>query len=219
MRRILITRHGILLNRLALFPAARYFRGLGYEVHNRTYRSTKKRIEDHARDLAEELRGIEASLERSGEPYELYALTHSMGGLILRYAATHFAIPRLRRVVMLAPPNRGSLTARYFKNFLPYRMLFGGMAGRQLAEDPPGIFGEAGVPEGLDIGILAGNVRWKLYPVPLEKPHDAIVSVSEASLPPFPLKVLPYGHTPILFARRAWEEAAHFLEHGKFREA
>jgi hypothetical protein len=218
MRRALVLRHGILLNRYFLLPAERFFRRLGYEVHNRSYPTTRKRIEEHARDLADEVRRIDEDLRRSGEPYEIHALTHSLGGLVLRYAATHFDIPRIRRAVLFVPPNRGSATARYFKDFFLYRWLFGGNAGRQLTEEPPGIFGEAGVPRDTEIGILAGNVRWKLYPVPLDRPHDAIVSVSEAELPPFPLKVLPYGHTPILFARKAWEEAAHFLEHGRFRE-
>jgi hypothetical protein len=219
MRRALVLRHGILLNRYFLVPAERYFRRLGYEVHNRSYPTTRKRIEEHARDFSEEVCRIDEGLRRTGDPYEIHVLTHSLGGLVFRYAATHFDVPGIRRAVLLAPPNRGSRTARYFKDFPPYRWLFGANAGRQLTEEPPGIFGEAGIPQGIEIGIIAGNVPWKLYPVPLEKPHDAIVSVSEAELPPFPLKVLPYGHTPILFARRAWEEAAHFLEHGKFREA
>jgi pimeloyl-ACP methyl ester carboxylesterase len=153
MRRALVFRHGILLNRFALLPVERFFRRLGYEVHNRSYPTTRKRIEEHARDLADDLSRIDADLRRGGEPYEIHVVTHSLGGLVLRYAATHFEIPSIRRAVLIAPPNRGSHTARYFKNFFLYRWLFGGNAGRQLTEEPPGIFGEAGIPQGIEIGI------------------------------------------------------------------
>jgi pimeloyl-ACP methyl ester carboxylesterase len=218
MRKILVLRHGIVVNRYVLLPAERYFRRRGYEVHNRTYRSTRKHIAEHARDLAGELQEIEARARSNGEPYEIYGVGHSLGGLVLRYALTHFPLPAIRRAVLIASPNQGSATARYFKGFPPFRWIFGTRAARELAADPPGIFGEAGIPQGVEIGVLAGSVRWKLYPTRLEKPHDAIVSVAEAILPPFPHKVLPYGHTPILFARTTWEETEHFLAHGRFRE-
>ena len=65
--------------------------------------------------------------------------------------------------------------------------------------------------------MIAGDVPWKLYPVRLDKPHDGVVAVSEADLPPYPLKVLPYGHTMILFGRYAMEEAEHFRTEGRFR--
>ena len=217
MRRILIFRHGIVFNRYVLIGMERYFRRRGYEVHNRTYPTTRKYIEEHARDLSEEMVALERDLNQRGDPYEFYAITHSMGALVLRYALTHFQMPRFHRAVMFVPPNQGSATARHFRSSLVYRWIFGSKAASQLSGERPGIFQAAGVPEAVDIGIIAGSVQWKLYPVPLEEPHDAIVSVSEAALPPFPLKVLPYGHTPLLFVRPAWEEAEHFLEHGRFR--
>ena len=218
MRRVLVFRHGIAINRYFMLPMERYFRRRGYDVHNRSYPTTRKLIEEHAEDLSREMLGIARDLEEGKEPYELYALTHSMGALVLRYALTRLEMPPIRRAVLMVPPNQGSVTARYFRSFPPYRWIFGQKSGRQLAEDPPGIFGTAGVPQSTEIGIIAGSVRWKLYPVELESPHDRIVSVSEARLPPFPLKVLPYGHTPILFRRAAWEEAEHFLQHGEFRD-
>lgn len=219
MRKVLVFRHGIVINRYFLLCMERFFRRRGWDVRNRTYPTTRKFIEEHARDLSEELLAIDRELNALGEPHEIYLITHSMGGLVLRYALTHFAMPPLRRAVMLMPPNRGAKTARFFRNFFLYRWVFGTKAGSQLAADPPGIFEAAGVPEGVEMGIIAGNVRYVLWPAGLERPHDGVVTVSEASLPPFPLKVLPYGHTPILWIRSAWEEAERFLEHGSFVEA
>jgi len=219
MRRVVVFRHGIVINRYFLLPMERFFLRRGWEVRNATYPTKRKLIEEHALDLSEELLAVRQELDRQDEPYELYAVTHSMGGLVLRYALTHFEMPTLKRAVMLVPPNKGSLTARYFRKFPPYRWIFGDVSGRQLSEEPPGIFAEAGVPVGVDIGILAGDVPYKLWPVPLKRPHDGVVAVEESRLEPFPLKVLPYGHTPILFVRYAWEEAMHYLEHGRFLES
>src|SRR4030095_16157183 len=197
MRRVVFFRHGIVINRYFMLPMERYFHRKGWDVRNRTYPTTRKHIEEHARDLSEDLLATDRELRRAGEPYEIYAVTHSMGGLVLRYALTHFSMPSIRRAVMLVPPNNGSCTARYFRRFPPYQWGFGNRSGRQLAADPPGVFAAAGVPDGIEIGILAGNVPWKLYPVPLSKPHDGVVSVEEARLAHYPLKVVPYGHTPI----------------------
>lgn len=195
-----------------------FFAKRGYEVHNRSYPTTRKLVEEHARDLADELKELAAQLAAENKPYELFAITHSLGGLVLRYALTHFSPPPLSGAVLLVPPNQGAATARYFWRFPPYRWVYGTRAGSQLAGQPPGIFEACGVPQGFPAGIIAGAVRWRLYPNPLEKPHDGVVSLSEAQLPPLPLKVLPFGHTPILFRRPAWEEAAYFLEHKRFRE-
>ncbi len=219
MKRVLVLRHGIVINRYFMVPMERYFRRLGYDVHNRGYPTTKKAVREHARDLVDEIRAIDIDLSARGEEYELYCITHSLGGLVLRYALTHFDLPRVRRAVLLVPPNQGAVTARHFKNFPPYRWLFGGKAGRELTQDPPGIFGECGVPDNCEIGIIAGDVRYRMWGAPVERPHDGVVEVREAELPPYPLRVLPYGHTPILFVRYAWEETEHFLRHGRFRAA
>jgi len=219
MRKLLVFRHGIVINRFLMLPMERYFRRQGYEVHNSTYPTTRKFIEEHARDLSEELMRLARPCEKQSEPYELSVITHSLGGLVLRYALTHFQMPPIHRAVLFVPPNRGSASARYFKNWFLYRKIFGTRAGSQLAEDPPGIFGAAGFPNGIDTGIIAGNVKWKLFPTKLEKPHDGVVTFAESSLPPLPIKMLPYGHTPILFVRYAWEEAEHYLRHGRFRES
>jgi hypothetical protein len=218
MRRLLVFRHGIVINRFPMIPMERYFRRKGYEVHNSSYPTTRKFIEAHARDLSEELMSLARPLEKQSEPYELSVITHSFGGLVLRYALAHFQMPPIHRAVQFVPPNRGSATARYFKNWFLYRQIFGTKAGSQLAEDPPGIFGAAGFPDGVDMGIIAGEVKWKLLPAKLEKPHDGVVAFAEACLPPLRIKRLPYGHTPILFVRYAWEEAEHYLRHGRFRE-
>lgn len=106
MRKIVIFRHGIVINRWFMEPMARYLRRRGWEVRNRTYPTTRKLIEEHARDLCDEAKEIEKEAIASGGPFELYAVTQSMGGLVLRHALTHLPMPRLRRAVLMVPPNQ-----------------------------------------------------------------------------------------------------------------
>ena len=197
----------------------RFFRRRGFEVDNRSYPSTRKYVEDHAKDLADQLRQHAEDCERAGVECELYAVTHSLGGLILRYALTHFDVPRVRRAVLMVPPNQGAVSARDFRRFPPYRWLWGAKSAAQLAEEPPGVFAECGVPSGCEIGVIAGDVPYRLWGTSVQRPHDGVVAVDEARLPPFPLRVVPYGHTPILFVPAAWREAEYFLLHGRFSAA
>jgi hypothetical protein len=215
-RRIAVFRHGIVINRWFMEPLARSLRRRGFDVRNRSYPTTRKYIEEHALDLARELRGIVQDETARGGPFELYLVTHSLGGLVMRYALTHLDVPAIRRAVQTVPPNRGSATARYFREFFLYRWVFGRKSGAQLAQDPPGIYRECGVPRNVDTGIIAGVNGWGLFPVGLPKPHDGIVALEEARLDDFPLKELPYNHTPILFRRALHDEVARFLEEGRF---
>ena len=64
MRKVLVFRHGIVINRYFMLPMERYFLRRGYEVHNRTYPTTRKLIEEHARDLSEELMALHRGLGR-----------------------------------------------------------------------------------------------------------------------------------------------------------
>jgi triacylglycerol lipase len=216
MRRIVIFRHGIVINRWFMEPLARRLRRRGYDVRNRSYPTTRKFIEEHAADLAEELRSTALEAAAHAEPFTIDLVTHSMGGLVARYALTRLDAPPIRRLVQICPPNGGSATARWFRNFLPYQWIFGRKAGSQLAADLPGIYGECGIPRGVEIGIIAGVGGWKFYPVPLRKPNDGILALEETRLDGFPLTTVPYGHTLMLFRRALAERVAEFLDEGTF---
>jgi len=215
--RLVFLLHGILLNRWFLEPMAAHLSRRGFRVVNRSYPSTRRTIEEHAEHLST-LVDAEVGRVPPGVPVEVNFVTHSLGGLVVRYLLTHREVPGARRFVLLVPPNNGSQKARQFGRTLLYRTIYGRHSGAQLASEPPGIFAACGIPEGVEMGILAG-MAGSIFTFPTRKltgQHDGVVTLEEACLPGIPWKAVPYGHTTIVFRRGAMEEVAHFLEHGRF---
>ncbi len=83
----------------------------GYDTYSYDYRSSLQDIPHLAADLFESVKSL-LSAHRSGK---VYFLTHSMGGLLLRQVlaldANNEISGRIGEIVMLTPPNKGSLMA------------------------------------------------------------------------------------------------------------
>jgi hypothetical protein len=133
MKPVVVLLHGLARGQGSMTRLGRALRAAGFETWSHTYPSRRHSITYLAGALTEQL----VALDRP-----LHAVTHSMGGVIVR----HLQDPRLRwgRIVMLAPPNRGSrLAAGLVRN--PLFRWFYGPAGTELADssawpDPPAPF-------------------------------------------------------------------------------
>ena len=120
--------HGLAGSRLDMWPISRRLGRLGFAVNNWGYRSFGKSIESHAARLT----GFLQNIDRQANGSEFYLVTHSMGGIIARTVFENCSFQNLERVVMLAPPNRGSHAAR---KMAP---MFGWLTPslQQLSDDP-----------------------------------------------------------------------------------
>ena len=219
--RIVFFQHGILLNRWFFRPLEAFLARRGFRTVNRSYPTTRRTIEEHAAALRLLVEERTRDLRQRGVPHEVDFVTQSMGGLVVRQLLTHHDVANVRRCVFIVPPNNGSAKARQYSSIPLYGLIYGSRAGAQLAEEPPGIFADCGIPKGVEMGIIAG-VRGSWFSLPsrsLQRPHDGVVSLEETRLSGVPLKELPFGHTTVLFRRRAMEEVASFLEEGRFKPA
>jgi pimeloyl-ACP methyl ester carboxylesterase len=147
----------------------------GYETANVNYPSTRLGIAEHADNLErviDSLDGVET----------LSFVTHSLGGLVVRDLLARDSAWRERitvhRLVMIAPPNKGSQIADRLKALPAYRWLTG--------ESGQGLTTEAAarlpVPK-IEFGIIAGG-RGNAdgFNPLLPGDNDGLVTVTETAL-------------------------------------
>jgi pimeloyl-ACP methyl ester carboxylesterase len=185
----------------------------GYNVINLNYPSTKHSIEF----LSEEIlsKAIEQCQKRF--PPRIHFVTHSLGGIIVRYYLSLHELSNLGRVVMLSPPNQGSeLVDRLKKSFI-YRKI-NGPAGQQLGTDKDSLPLSLG-PVNFELGVITGNRSFNLLSsMIIPGPDDGSVSVERTKVAGMKdFLVLPQSHTFIVKSKDAKEQVIYFLKHGTFK--
>ena len=131
--RAVVVLHGLIRSHDSMEPLCEYLESHGdYTVVNVGYASTRRPIAEHARSLArliENLDGIE----------EINFVCHSMGNIVVRHYLADQSDPatgtlredRIKRMVMLAPPNHGSYLARALANDATFAAI-NGTPGQEL---------------------------------------------------------------------------------------
>jgi pimeloyl-ACP methyl ester carboxylesterase len=147
----------------------------GYETANVNYPSTRLSIAEHADNL-------ERIIDSFEKVETISFVTHSLGGLIVRNLLSRKSEWRERigvhRLVMTAPPNKGSQIADRLKEMPAYRWLTGesgqGLTTLAAANLP--------VPD-IEFGIIAGGRggRNGFNPL-LNGDNDGLVTVEETAL-------------------------------------
>jgi triacylglycerol lipase len=200
--------HGILRRGRSMGRLARYLEGEGYEVFCPDYPSTSLPLEGCAESLCEEVKAFNA-----GNPGLLHFVTHSMGGLVTRVYLEGYRPENLGRVVMIAPPNRGSEVADHLVGSRIYQRGFG-PAGLQLTT---GFAPTLPVPD-CPVGIIAGT-RWidPFAALVLPGRHDGRVTVERTRLKETdPVIEIPASHPVLPLHPRVHRVVASFLASGRF---
>lgn len=202
--------HGLGRTPLSMTGMALAARKRGFRVINWHYASKRLSIAENAEAFAREVAPRLAGATR------VHFVTHSLGGIIVRrFLATH-ALPNLGRVVMLAPPNRGSEVADVLRRS---RMLARITPVRELgtsADSVPLALPAATFP----VGVIAGSrshiplfARWMHH-----VPNDGVVAVERTKLDGMTdFVVLPRTHTFLPWSPDAIRQTFAFLEDGHFR--
>ena len=208
----LVLLHGLGRTRYSLWPVAREALRRRYRVHNLGYPSRHAPIERLAESVGQRVREI----SDSGGPVDV--VTHSMGGIVLRAAVASESLPadRVRRVVMLAPPNHGSEVADRLRDYLVYR-LFTGPAGQQIGTDDDSVPRRLPPPP-FELGIIAGRRSGNpLFARVLGAEGDGKVTVASAQIEGMrELVVVDRSHTFIMWAPDVLAHIFAFLQTGRF---
>lgn len=140
---------------------------------------------------------------------------HSLGALVIRGYLARNRPDSLGRVVLLAPPNRGSLFVDWLEEMqLASDVL--GPVGRTLGTDATDLPATLPHPD-YEVGIIAGNRSTQpIGPPAIPGPDDGIVSIEQARIGDVPMLVLPRSHAFIANSRHTANAVIRFLRTGGF---
>lgn len=142
--------HGLNRSMRAMEDMAEALQRAGFATVNVDYPSQLGTVESLA-SVAVDM-GLEQCRESGADT--IHFVTHSLGGILLRYSHQMTPIPELGRVVMLGPPNQGSEVIDEMRDW-PGAELISGEAGLQLGTDEESIPAKLG-PVDFELGIIAG---------------------------------------------------------------
>ena len=186
----------------------------GYTVLNLRYPSTKYPIETLAHRYLHEF----VQTHCTDQTKHLHFLTHSMGGILVRYYLNEHMPENLGRVVMLAPPNQGSEVVDWEKNQFFFRWILG-PAGQQLGTESTGLPSRLG-PVNFELGVIAGDRSIEFFHSWLiPGRNDGKVAVERTKVQGMQDFLLVHNtHTFIMWAAEVLHQTAHFFKTGKFQK-
>jgi hypothetical protein len=133
----------------------------GYQVYSYSYPSAKNSIHEHAINLNQFIQTLIVQHPES----HFYLVTHSMGGIIARDALAQLPLIQLNKVsglIMLAPPNQGSVLAKFSTKVFPIISYFIKPLA-ELSSDKTSYVHNVPIPK-VKIGIIAGRYDAKVPP-------------------------------------------------------
>lgn len=210
MSETVILLHGLARSYRCMRKMDNALRQAGYDTLNINYASTRDNIET----LSETV--ISNALSQTSTADTVHFVTHSLGGVLLRYYLKHRQIDKLGRVVMLAPPNQGSEVAGWLQHLRLFRKLMG-PAAVQLSGKASDLISQLG-PAEFELGIIAGNRPFNpLFAPFLAKPNDGTVTVENTRLAGMKDHItLPASHPFIMRHNEVIRQVLYFLQQGQF---
>ena len=202
--------HGLARSDGSMSELAEDLAQAGYQTVNVDYPSTNFPVEE----LAD--RYIPAAIEACAPDSTVHFVTHSIGGILVRYWLAHNDHSRVGRVVMLVPPNQGSELVDKLGGVRGFYLL-NGPAGLQLGTDPASLPNTLG-PIPVETGVVAGSKSLNpIYSAIIPGDDDGKVAVARTRLDGMTdFIVLRHTHTWITGAPPAQYQVRYFLEHGSF---
>ena len=190
--------HGMGRSRISMLPLAWFLKRAGYRVLNWGYSSTRFTIPQLGTQLQQHLRQ-----HRYSDVRRIHFVGHSLGTVITRWVLAHDPlVQRAGRVVMIAPPNRGSLKAD--RAARRWGWLLKPIA--ELTTMPTSPARTLVVPANVAVGVIAGQFDGK---VSVEETHMA----GQADH-----VVVPARHTFLMLRKDVRDLTLRFLRTGNFSE-
>jgi triacylglycerol lipase len=207
--------HGLARSSLSMERMKWFLEDNGYQVANIDYPSRDFEIAQLATMAVED--GLEQCAMKES-PDRVHFVTHSLGGILVRYYYAENVVDSVGRVVMLGPPNQGSAAVDEMHDWPGFEWL-NGPAGYQLGKGENSVPLQLGPPK-FEFAVIAGNES--IDPVTsavLEDPDDGRVSVSDTYLDGMQdFRLVETSHAFMMQNGDVFELVKGFLETGAFPE-
>ena len=210
MKPLVVLLHGLARGHRSMARLGAHLAAHGFDTWSCTYPSRTTPIPEIASALA-------ATIAREAAGRPISAVTHSLGGVVARHL--HDSRLSWQRIVMLAPPNRGSRLARELSGHAVFRWFYG-PAGRELADAtgwpaPPAPFA---VIAGTRARALTNPTSWTAgRRFPPGVPNDGTVAVDETRLDGMAdFAEVDATHTWIMNDARVHGLVVRYLRDGRF---
>jgi pimeloyl-ACP methyl ester carboxylesterase len=183
----------------------------GYAVLNLRYPARRQGVEDLAAHL-----GRAVIQSRSAPDQRVHFVTHSLGGIVVRYYLQTRPPLNVGRVVMLGPPNGGSELVDLMRK-IPLLRKHTGPSRGQLGTGPEGMPARLG-PVNFEVGVIAGERSLNpLFSWLIPGRDDGMVSVERAMVAGMTdFLVVSRTHTFIMSTQEVIRQTRAFLRNGKF---
>lgn len=204
--------HGLARSSSSMNKLQAALTGQGYHVLNISYPSRSADIPT----LSETTLGAALQDPTLTPRHRIHFVTHSLGGILVRYYFSHHTDPRLGRVVMLGPPNQGSQVVDKIGTWWAFRKI-NGPAGRQLGTASNSLPNRLG-PVTFELGIIAGNrsINW-INSAMIPGPDDGKVSIENTKIQGMKDHIVIQASHPFLMKNpHAIHLTLTFLAHGAF---
>ena len=209
---IVVLLHGLARTEKSMSSLQHTLQQHHYQVLNLYYPSRHHSIDVLAQQF------VLPQLQKLGDPKDIkvHFVTHSMGGIIVRYLAHHQMFTPSGRVVMLGPPNHGSEIVDKIGHWTLFNKL-NGAAGNQLStywDSIPNQLGRAN----FEVGVIAGDrsINW-INSRMIYGADDGKVSVESAKLEGMKdFMVVHTTHPMMMKNSKVMKQTLHFLKHGYF---
>ncbi len=209
-KKLAVVVHGIADKPYMMWRIEKNLDEAGYSVFNFDYASTKWPMDSTITILDTAIDSIISQYD------SLYFVVHSLGTFVIRGYLSEHSRPKFKNLVMIAPPNNGSIIAERFEDIKLFEWRFGD-AGQKLGKGHDDYWRTFPVPQ-IPFGIIAGGTGTKYGLNPLiPGDDDGVVGVQETILEGYAdFIVLPGLHSSLLWQNEVIEQVIYFLANEKF---